>query len=99
MRDPVLLPSSKTIIDRSTIKQHYLSDATDPFNRVPLKWEDIVDATEMKEKIQAFLADRKAKRRPVAGTGEGAVETAAEAAAVSGGDGTSAKTEDSMPVD
>lgn len=87
MRDPVLLPSSKTIIDRSTIKQHYLSDATDPFNRVPLKWEDIVDATEMKSRIQAFLAERKAKRRPV-----GQVADAA-------GDGAVLGTDDSMPVD
>lgn len=63
MRDPVLLPSSKTIVDRSTIKQHYLSDATDPFNRVPLKWEDITDAVEIKAQIDAFLAERKAKRK------------------------------------
>ena len=61
MRDPVVLPSSRTIVDRSTIKQHYLSDPTDPFNRQPLKWEDIVDATEMREQIQKFLAERKAK--------------------------------------
>lgn len=37
MEDPVILPSSKISIDRSTIKAHLLSDATDPFNRVPLK--------------------------------------------------------------
>lgn len=66
MRDPVLLPSSKTILDRSTIKQHYLSDATDPFNRQPLKWEDIVDAVEMREEIQRFLTERKAKRAEAA---------------------------------
>ncbi|GJN94371.1 hypothetical protein Rhopal_007450-T1 [Rhodotorula paludigena] len=62
MRDPVLLPSSRTILDRSTIKQHYLSDPTDPFNRQPLKWEDIVDATELKAQIDEFLAERKRKR-------------------------------------
>lgn len=38
--DPVILPSSKTTIDRSTIKSHLLSDPTDPFNRVPLKIEE-----------------------------------------------------------
>lgn len=42
MHDPVLLPSSRTIVDRSTIKSHLLSDATDPFNRMPLKIEDVV---------------------------------------------------------
>ena len=45
MRDPVILPSSKTTIDRSTIKSHLLSDTTDPFNRVPLKLEDVVPST------------------------------------------------------
>ena len=41
MRDPVILPSSKTTIDRSTIKSHLLSDPKDPFNRAPLKIEDV----------------------------------------------------------
>lgn len=74
MRDPVMLPSSKTIVDRSTIKQHYLSDPTDPFNRQPLKWEDIVEATEMREEIQRYLTERKAKRAEevVAAAGQGA---------------------------
>ncbi|GAA5985530.1 hypothetical protein JCM10908_007012 [Rhodotorula pacifica] len=66
MRDPVILPSSHTIVDRSTIKQHYLSDPTDPFNRQPLKWEDIVDATEMREQIQKFLAERKSRHAEAA---------------------------------
>ncbi|SCZ89888.1 BZ3500_MvSof-1268-A1-R1_Chr1-3g01640 [Microbotryum saponariae] len=70
MRDPVRLPSSKTVVDRSTIKQHYLSDATDPFNRVPLRWEDIVDAADVKEQIEAFLAERKAKRLAAKGASE-----------------------------
>lgn len=42
MRDPVLLPASRTVIDRSTIKSHLLSDAKDPFNRVPLTIEDVI---------------------------------------------------------
>ncbi len=42
MRDPVLLPSSRTVIDRATIKSHLLSDAKDPFNRMPLSLEDVV---------------------------------------------------------
>ncbi|GAA5939856.1 ubiquitin-ubiquitin ligase UFD2 [Sporobolomyces koalae] len=62
MRDPVILPSSKTVIDRSTIKQHFLSDPTDPFNRQPLKWEDIVDAVEVRQQIEQYLEDRKNKR-------------------------------------
>jgi ubiquitin conjugation factor E4 B len=42
MRDPVILPSSKAVMDRSTIKSHLLSDSKDPFNRVPLTIEDVV---------------------------------------------------------
>ena len=41
MRDPVRLPSSRAILDRATIKSHLLSDAKDPFNRVPLTIEDV----------------------------------------------------------
>jgi ubiquitin conjugation factor E4 B len=41
MEDPVILPTSRAIIDRSTIRSHLLSDPNDPFNRVPLKIEDV----------------------------------------------------------
>lgn len=41
MEDPVILPTSRTTIDRSTIRSHLLSDPNDPFNRVPLKIEDV----------------------------------------------------------
>ena len=36
MKDPVLLPSSKIVVDRVTIIKHLLSDETDPFNRSKL---------------------------------------------------------------
>jgi len=42
MEDPVILPSSKIVIDRSTIRSHLLSDPTDPFNRMALKIEDVL---------------------------------------------------------
>lgn len=42
MDDPVILPSSRISIDRATIRSHLLSDPHDPFNRVPLKMEDVV---------------------------------------------------------
>jgi ubiquitin conjugation factor E4 B len=41
MEDPVILPGSKVSIDRSTIRSHLLSDPNDPFNRAPLKIEDV----------------------------------------------------------
>ncbi|KAF0990383.1 hypothetical protein HZS_379, partial [Henneguya salminicola] len=36
MIDPVLLPESRVIVDRTTITKHLLSDETDPFNRANL---------------------------------------------------------------
>ena len=42
MRDPVTLPSSRVVVDRATIKSHLLSDPKDPFNRSPLKIEDVI---------------------------------------------------------
>ncbi|KAL9619118.1 MAG: hypothetical protein Q9160_006207 [Pyrenula sp. 1 TL-2023] len=59
MEDPVVLPTSRTTIDRSTIRSHLLSDPNDPFNRVPLKIEDVVEDTEMKQKIDAFKAEKR----------------------------------------
>jgi len=45
MRDPVLLPTSRTVVDRSTIKSHLLSDSKDPFNRMALTIEEVVPGT------------------------------------------------------
>ncbi|KAF4577224.1 hypothetical protein EYR36_005211 [Pleurotus pulmonarius] len=59
MRDPVILPSSKTTLDRSTIKSHLLSDSKDPFNRAPLSIEDVIPNTELKAQIDAFLTERR----------------------------------------
>ena len=42
MEDPVLLPKSRQIIDRSTIRSHLLSDPNDPFNRQPLSIEEVL---------------------------------------------------------
>ena len=62
MDDPVILPTSKNIINRSTIRSHLLSVAHDPFNRMPLKIEDVIPDTELKAKIDAWKAERKAAR-------------------------------------
>jgi len=63
MKDPVLLPSSKTILDRATIKSHLLSDSKDPFNRAPLAIEDVVAVPELKARIEAFLIERRSKNK------------------------------------
>jgi ubiquitin conjugation factor E4 B len=62
MDDPVILPTSKNTVNRSTIRSHLLSVAHDPFNRMPLKIEDVIPDTEMKAKIDAWKAERKAAR-------------------------------------
>ncbi|EXJ58547.1 ubiquitin conjugation factor E4 B [Cladophialophora yegresii CBS 114405] len=63
MEDPVRLPVSKIVIDRSTIRSHLLSDPHDPFNRVPLKIEDVIPATDVKEQIQKFKDERMGSAR------------------------------------
>ncbi|CAB9526533.1 conjugation factor E4 [Seminavis robusta] len=59
MKDPVILPSG-TIVDRPTITQHLLNDATDPFNRAPMTVEDIKPATELKEEMNKWLEEKRA---------------------------------------
>jgi len=62
MKDPVILPTSKTTVDLSTIKQHFLSDATDPFNRMPLKIEEVVPDLALKERIEAWVKEKKSSK-------------------------------------
>lgn len=65
MEDPVILPGSRMSMDRSTIKAHLLSDPTDPFNRVPLKLEDVIDDIELKTKIENFKREKKSGKMEV----------------------------------
>jgi ubiquitin conjugation factor E4 B len=62
MEDPVLLPTSKTIVDRSTITSHLLSDSTDPFNRMPLSLEMLQPCDELKQKIQEWKSSKRSKK-------------------------------------
>lgn len=62
MKDPVTLPTSKVNIDRATIKAHLLSDSTDPFNRMPLKLEQVIPNTELKQKIEEYKKNKKMKK-------------------------------------
>ncbi len=60
MTDPVSLPSGH-VMDRSVIRQHLLNDKTDPFSRDPLSEDDLVPHTELKLRIDAFIASSKGK--------------------------------------
>ena len=64
MKDPVRLPSSRAVVDRSTIKAHLLSDGTDPFNRMPLKLEDVIPADDVREQIEAWIKALRASSSP-----------------------------------
>ncbi|XP_045518341.1 ubiquitin conjugation factor E4 A [Pieris brassicae] len=61
MLDPVVLPSSRTIVDRTTIARHLLSDQSDPFNRSPLSMDQVKSDTELKQRIHAWIAEQKQK--------------------------------------
>jgi len=54
MEDPVLLPTSKTIMDRKVIERHIMSNDDDPFNRMPLAVKDLVPEEALRTEIQAF---------------------------------------------
>ncbi|KAH3765468.1 Ubiquitin conjugation factor E4, core [Pelomyxa schiedti] len=58
MWNPVILPTSKTTVDRAVITRHLLSDSTDPFNREPLTIDQVIPNTELKKKIDAFVEER-----------------------------------------
>ncbi|XP_059482914.1 ubiquitin conjugation factor E4 A [Neocloeon triangulifer] len=60
MIDPVILPSSGVSIDRAVIARHLLSDQIDPFNRSPLTMEQVKPNNELREKIQAWIAEKEA---------------------------------------
>ncbi|CAF4687908.1 unnamed protein product [Rotaria sp. Silwood1] len=59
MSDPVMLPSSRKILDRTTIARHLLSDQTDPFNRNPLRMQDVIPQNELKQTIEQWKAFRR----------------------------------------
>lgn len=41
--------------------RHLLSDQTDPFNRSPLSMDQVKSNTELKERIEAWIAEQKQK--------------------------------------
>ena len=43
MIDPVRLPTSGNVMDRSVILRHLLNSQTDPFNRQPLSEDKLID--------------------------------------------------------
>ncbi len=62
MKDPVILPS-KHVLDRSTIVQHLLSDPKDPYTRQPMTIEDVVPDDALRDRIEKWKEERRAKGR------------------------------------
>ena len=63
MVDPVILPTSRQTVDRSTIRSHLLSDPTDLFNRQPLKIEDVIDNVELRERVHKWRDEKRAEAK------------------------------------
>tara|TARA_R110002060_G_scaffold25553_11_gene35026 strand:- start:447 stop:1316 length:870 start_codon:yes stop_codon:yes gene_type:complete len=77
MTDPVMLPVSRTILDRSTIRSHLLSDPNDPYSRAPLKIEDVIPQPELQARIEAWRAQARAAARAARAAKLQATQTAA----------------------
>eukprot|EP00099_Drosophila_melanogaster_P018059 NP_609060.1 uncharacterized protein Dmel_CG11070 [Drosophila melanogaster] len=63
MTDPVVLPSSKVTVDRSTIARHLLSDQTDPFNREPLTMDKVKSNEALKQEIESWIQGKREAAR------------------------------------
>ena len=59
MTDPVMLPTSHQIVDRTTIARHLLSDQTDPFNRAPLTMDMLEPQDELRERVLQWMEQKK----------------------------------------
>ncbi|KAH3871922.1 hypothetical protein DPMN_035137 [Dreissena polymorpha] len=58
MEDPVILPETKTNIDRSVINRHLLSDQRDPFTKSPLSMNMVIPNLELKQRIEQWKLER-----------------------------------------
>jgi len=61
MSDPVLLPTSKNIMDRKVIERQIMSTDEDPFNRQALKKSDLIPQDELRKEIHEFCAKHNIK--------------------------------------
>ncbi|GFH23598.1 U-box domain-containing protein, partial [Haematococcus lacustris] len=73
MTDPVLLPTSGTVMDRAQITRHLLTDQRDPMSRAPLTPDMLQPQPELKARIDAWIqktiAEQRAKRSAAPGAG------------------------------
>ncbi|KAI0243356.1 Ubiquitin conjugation factor E4 B [Lamellibrachia satsuma] len=60
MTDPVVLPSG-TVMEKQIILRHLLNSQTDPFNRQPLTENQLQPATDLKQKINEWVKEKRKK--------------------------------------
>ncbi|KAI0564844.1 Ubiquitin elongating factor [Gracilaria domingensis] len=63
MRDPVRLPTSGVVMDRTIISRILLGDKFDPFNRKLLTEDMLEEEVELKRRIQDFISERRSQAR------------------------------------
>lgn len=56
MRDPVRLPGSDQVVDRSTALIHLRLHNEDPFTRTPLQRSDLVEENKLRDEIHDFIS-------------------------------------------
>lgn len=57
-------PEQKVTLDRATIERHLLTSSTDPFSRGTITMDDLRPNTELKQRIQDWLASRSRGNTP-----------------------------------
>ena len=67
MSEPVLLPCSKTAVDRSTLDRLLQTSAADPFTRTPLRPEEVQPMPELQARIQAWIESCKSSPQTTTG--------------------------------
>jgi len=81
MTDPVRLPTSGTIMDRQHIARALLDNPQDPFSRQPLTAAELEPEVELKARIEAYVAQKRAAAKEAAASKVAAAASGAAAAA------------------
>ncbi|BFU20618.1 U-box domain containing protein [Entamoeba histolytica HM-1:IMSS-B] len=58
MKDPVKLPNSHVIVDRTTIEKHLMNAKEDPFDRTPLELSMVIPMNDLKQKIMEYVMEK-----------------------------------------
>lgn len=95
MRDPVKLPSSGVVCERSVIERHLLTDSSDPFNRSELTLDMLVPQAELKARIDDWLSEERTRRSSLK---EEAASAKATAATLTQTAGAAKETTDKSPA-